>query len=85
VAEKYKKILVIDNEIIAQLLSGILTEKQIPYMIRSYHDSAYDGLFQAQLGYGHVEAPLEYEEEIKEIYTDLLLKTNDTENNQDEF
>ena len=30
----------------------------------SYHDTAYDGLFQGGRGWGHVEAPAEFREEI---------------------
>ena len=45
------------NEIEAMLLDEILTEKHIPHMIRSYHDSAYDGLWQTPTGWGHLEAP----------------------------
>ena len=59
------------NEIEAMLLDEILTEKQIPHMIRSYHDSAYDGLWQTQSGWGHVEAPEEYSDEILKIYNEM--------------
>ena len=65
------KILTFQNEIEAILLDEILTEKQIPFMIRSYHDSAYDGLWQTQSGWGHVEAPEEYREEILQIYNEM--------------
>ena len=65
------KILVINNEIESMLLDEILTEKQIPHLIRSYHDSAYDGLWQAQSGWGHLEAPEEYAEEILRIYNEM--------------
>ena len=34
------KILVFKNEIEAMLLDEILTDKQIPHIIRTYHDSA---------------------------------------------
>ena len=44
-----------------------------PHRIRSYHDSAYDGIFQAQKGWGVVLAPPEYQEEIQSIYQDLPL------------
>jgi hypothetical protein len=67
----YKKVLVLDNEIKARLLQSVLEEREIPHHIRSYHDSAYDGLFQLQKGWGHVEAPDRYEAEIKQIYEDL--------------
>ena len=65
------KILMIKNEIESILLNEILTEKGIPHIIRSYHDSAYDGLWQAQTGWGHVEAPEEYSEEILQIYKEM--------------
>ena len=59
------------NEIEAMLLDEILTEKQIPHLIRSYHDSAYNGLWQSQSGWGHLEAPEEYAEEIRNTYDQM--------------
>ena len=65
------KILIFKNEIEAMLLDEILTDKQIPHIIRSYHDSAYDGLWQTQTGWGHIEAPEEYRKEILNIYDEM--------------
>jgi hypothetical protein len=65
------KILVFKNEIEAILLGEILTEKQIPHIIRTYHDSAYDGLWQTQSAWGHVEAPEEYRQEILLTYNEM--------------
>lgn len=65
---KAHKILVLNNEIEAKLLTGLLTERKIPHLIRSYHDSVYDGLWQIQAGWGHLEAPEEYRDEIMKIY-----------------
>jgi hypothetical protein len=65
------KILLFKNEIEAMLLDEILTEKQIPHIIRSYHDSAYDGLWQTQSGWGHIEAPEEYSDEILSVYKQM--------------
>jgi hypothetical protein len=65
------KILMFKNEIEAMLLDEILTEKQIPHLIRSYHDSALNGLWQTQSGWGHVEAPEEYAEEIRNTYSQM--------------
>ena len=65
------KILLLGNEIEAMLLDEILTDKQIPHFIRSYHDSAYDGLWQTQSGWGHIEAPEEYREEILRTYNEM--------------
>ena len=69
--EKYIKIAVLENEIQAQLLDDVLTQQNIPHMMRSYHDSAYDGLFQHSKGWGHVEAPENHEDEILEIIDNL--------------
>ncbi len=63
-----EKIVTLENLIQAKLLEEILTEKEIPFIIRSYHDSAYDGLWQMQSGWGHVEAPPEYKEEILKVF-----------------
>ena len=37
----------------------------------SYHDSAYDGVFQLSHGWGFVEAPAEFKAEILDILDDL--------------
>lgn len=74
--EEYRKIAVLDNEIEASLLDSILTERDIPHLMRSYHDTAYDGLFQTQKGWGYVGAPESFEEEIREILNDLRKDAN---------
>ncbi len=65
------KILVLNNEIEAALIDGLLNEKNIPHLIRSYHDSAMDGLWQMQSGWGHLAAPEEFREEILKIYREM--------------
>ena len=72
--EEFGKILILENEIEGQLIDSVLTEQNIPHRIRSYYDSAYDGIFQAQKGWGVVEAPLSYKEEIISIFQDLPVK-----------
>ncbi|KPL15856.1 hypothetical protein AMJ74_00575 [candidate division WOR_3 bacterium SM1_77] len=69
--DRYEKILTIENEVEAQLLQKLLDERKIPYVMKSYYDSALNGLYQAQKGWGHIEAPDEYHEEIVKIYTDI--------------
>jgi hypothetical protein len=72
--DKTVKILVLNNEIEAELLDGLLNERNIPHIIRSYHDSALDGLWQMNAGWGHLQAPEEYKEEIIEIYKGMSLQ-----------
>ena len=69
--QDYKKAVTLDNEIEARLLESILKEREIPHRMRSYHDTAYDGLFQTQKGWGIINAPESYQEEIKEILSDV--------------
>jgi hypothetical protein len=71
--EEFKKILVLENEIEARLLDSVLNERNIPHRIRSYYDSAYNGIFQTQKGWGIVLAPPEFEGEVLSIYEDLPL------------
>ena len=65
------KILVFNNEFEAKLLDEVLNEKNIPHIIRSYHDSAYDGLWQMQSSWGHLEASEEHREEILMTYNQM--------------
>ncbi len=77
--DEFKKIIVLDNEIEAQVMDSILSERNIPHRLKSYHDSAYDGIFQAHKGWGHIEAPLSYKEEIIAIHADLPVKNHKEE------
>ena len=41
-----------DNEAEANVIKSILADNGISAEIKSFHDTAYDGLFQAQYGWG---------------------------------
>ncbi|MEE4256670.1 MAG: hypothetical protein V2I47_06515 [Bacteroidales bacterium] len=66
-----EKIVDVDNEIVGRLMESILNEREIPHILRTNHDSAYDGLFAYQKGWGFIEADPRYREEILEIYEDV--------------
>lgn len=68
---KTKRIAVLNSQIEAQTLESLLKGKEIPHILRSYHDSAYDGLFQGLKGWGHVEAPEEHQDEILALLDSL--------------
>lgn len=74
------KVLDFNNEFEARLLDEILTEKNIPHLIRSYHDSAYDGLWQMQSSWGHLEAPEEYREDILLTYNQMSPASAENQN-----
>ena len=69
--EDYKKAAMLENQFEAQLLASILSERGIPHRLRSYHDTAFDGLYQTQKGWGYVSAFEKDHPEIKEILDDL--------------
>ena len=64
---EFIKVAVLENAIEAQVLESILEERGIPYRIRSYHDTAFDGLFQAQKGWGILFSDQTHKDDILDI------------------
>ena len=62
-----KRILSLNSEIEAIRIQEILASNKIPHLIRSFHDSAYDGLFQHQYGWGVLEADESDEDKILDL------------------
>ncbi|MFC1814338.1 hypothetical protein ACFL0M_00030 [Thermodesulfobacteriota bacterium] len=69
--QMFAKIVVLENTIEAQLIDSVLNDQHIPHIIRSYHDTAYDGLFQVQKGWGEVCAPSSFKNVILEIIENI--------------
>lgn len=69
--EEFIKIAVLESIIEAQVVESILNEHHLPYRIRSFHDTAYDGLFQVQKGWGELHAPPQYKQELLSILEDV--------------
>jgi len=67
----FVKIAIISNEVQAQYLAALLKVREIPHVIQSYHDTAYDGIFQTMKGWGHIEAPPEFKEEILGLMNEI--------------
>ena len=68
---KYERIVDIEREWQAQIIDEELQRRNIPHMMRSHRDSALDGLLQSPGGWGHIEAPLEFKDDIIRIVEDL--------------
>jgi hypothetical protein len=66
-----KRIVTLDNEFQAQRIREILDNEGIPHIIRNYHGSAFNGLYQETEGWGAVIADEEYEERILELFKQL--------------
>jgi hypothetical protein len=65
---EFIRILELNNEVEAAYLAAALEAEGIPFVIVSYHDTALDGLYQFQMGWGHVEASEEHKARILEIH-----------------
>jgi hypothetical protein len=79
ITNDFVKIASLESLVEAQVLESILTDQHIPYRIRSFHDTAYDGLFQLQKGWGDLYAPASYEAEITEILTGIRTQSTPPE------
>ena len=70
-ARAFLKIAILDSIIEAQLMGSILDERDIPHRLRSYHDTAYDGLFQVQKGWGEIRAPSQFKGQVLELLREI--------------
>jgi hypothetical protein len=75
----FVKVAVLEDEDQARLLGLILTEKGIPYRMHTYYDTAFDGLFQTQKGWGHISAPRSWHGAVMEVIHDLRASLRDGE------
>jgi hypothetical protein len=82
--DKVERIAVLRNEVEAQLLAGELAELDIPHLMKSYYDGAFDGVYQFSRGWGHIEAPSEFKDKILEILSDLRQRSLNIEDDSTE-
>ncbi len=69
--ENFKKVTVAENKFEADLIGQTLEQEGIPCLIRSYHDTAYDGIFIPQKGWAAIMVPEELKEKAKAVITEL--------------
>lgn len=66
-----EKIAIIENQIIADILQAELKSRDIPHFIKRYTDTALNGLFIGQKGWGAIYSHPENKDIILEILSDL--------------
>ena len=66
------KIHTVENRFEADLLMQALREEHIPAMLRRFEETAYDGLFVTQMGWGAILVPGDYEAEGRNLIEDML-------------
>lgn len=69
--EEYVKILDLENEFEAGIIRSELDKRNIPFVIESFNDISFNGVYQFQHGWGVLKAPEEYSQKILEIHKDL--------------
>ena len=62
----------VENRFEADLLMQALREEYIPAMLRTFEETAYDGLFVTQMGWGAILVPEDYEPEALKIVHNVL-------------
>ena len=72
--DRFERIATLDDEVQAEALDAMLSGQNIPHIMACYHDAALDGIFQGSRGWGHVEAPEAFREQILTILADLKTK-----------
>ena len=69
--EVFIRVETIENQFEADVIKNALENEQIPVMVRSFHDTAYDGIYIPQKGWGSVLVPEEHKEKAREIIAAL--------------
>ena len=68
--ERFEKIVVLGNEVQAEALDALLAERGVPHEMKSYRDSALDGVY-LSAGWGHVSAPKAHAAAVLQALKDL--------------
>jgi len=68
---KWVKVGIIENRFEGDRISQTLKESEIPFMIKSFLDTAYDGLYLPQKGWGAVMVPEEFGEEAEKVISEV--------------
>ena len=62
----------VENRFEADLLMQALSDECIPTMLRRFEETAYDGLFVTQMGWGAILVPGDYEGEARSLIEKVL-------------
>jgi hypothetical protein len=62
---------IIENRFEGDRVSQALNEASIPFLIKSFLDTAYNGLYLPQKGWGVVRVPEEFREEAEKIISEV--------------
>jgi len=69
--EEFVPVKAAENAFEADRIREALEQAGIPVLLRTFHDTAYDGIFVAQKGWGYVEVPAPQKERAEKIVHEL--------------
>ena len=69
--ETFVSVKVAENAFEADRLRAALEQEGIPVLVRTFHDTAYDGIYVAQEGWGNVEVPESVRQRAEQIVGDV--------------
>ena len=69
--EEFVPVKVAENAFEADRIRAVLEQEGFTVMVRSFHDTAYDGIYQAQKGWGYVEVPENEKDRAEKIVNEL--------------
>ena len=70
--DRYVKVHTVENRFEADQIGEALKREGVPYWIKSYMDSAYDGIYVARKGWGGLWVPEGCEDEARKIIDHFL-------------
>jgi hypothetical protein len=81
--EVFVKVATVENKFEADVLTNTLKKECIPVMVRSFHDTAYDGIYIPQKGWGIILVPAEDKDKAEELIASIKDSiTEDTEHSE---
>jgi len=69
--EQWIKAGIVENRFEGDRVSQALKEAGIPFVMKSFHDTAYDGLYIPQKGWGAVLVPRSFQEEAEGVIAEV--------------
>jgi len=70
--ENFVKIITVENQFESDVVSDALRKESIPLLVRTFQDTAYNGIYVAQKGWGVIMVPEEFKEKAKAIANAVL-------------
>jgi hypothetical protein len=68
---RWVKVGTVENRFEGDRISHALNEAEIPYLVKSFLDTAYNGLYIPQKGWGVIRVPEEFREEAERLIAEV--------------